>query len=161
MLFLRRLRQRSGYYLITARWGTPHPCLRLCCYLGMGLASLLGGGIQAAHWPGANTTTADGRCASMAPGTLQKVGSLVSIHPSEGPAFPCHSKCVQRCRSPLGLSMSWDPMWASRALGSQHPTLQLLTWWGQTTSVLWLSLQVSYFADPPIFHILELLKSSL
>ena len=143
MPFLRRLQQRSGYYLITARRGNPRPCLRLCCYLGTRLTSLLGGGIQAAHWPGANTTTADGRGASMAPGTLQKVGSLVIIHPSEGPAFPCHCKCVQRCRSSLGLSMSWDPMWASRALGSQHPTLKLLTWWGQTTSVLWLTVLTS------------------
>ena len=85
--FLRRLQQRSGYHLITARQGTPCRCLHLCCYLGTGLASLLGGGIQAAPWPGANTSTADGRVPPGPQGHCRRRAALLPSTPQRALLF--------------------------------------------------------------------------
>lgn len=160
--FLRRLRQRSGHYLITARQGTPRPCLHLCCYLGTGLASLLGGGIQAAPWPGANTSTADGRVppwpqghcrrrAALLPSTPQRALlflATVSVYDAADLPWDCPRAEIQ-CGRP-GLRGHSTPLCSFSPDGDRpQPYSDRL------------SLRVSYFADPPSFHILELFKSSI
>ena len=132
--FLRRPRQRSGCCLMTARQGTRRPCPHLCSYSGTGLASLLGGGVQAAHRPGA-TSTVDGRGASTAPGTLRMWAAL-SFTPQRVLLFSAlwvwtmvqiSHGTVRELRSDVGIQGS----------GVIAPHSAASHMMGQTTSVLW------------------------